>query len=136
MDITRVKLPAEMIETLQAIYKKAKKHNPNLNESTFFEEIIGEWLEPYKRDRILPVMRKGEIKLRNNLKYAIKLCGKSQAQIAREVGINRSYLSQILNGQYEPSTSLALLLTQAVGYPPEKFNDLFFLEPAKPAVKE
>lgn len=130
MDLGRVKLPPEMMETLDAIYKKAKKHNPSLTESTFFEELIGEWLEPYKRDRKGPPMRKGQVILKNNLRHAIKLCGKSQAQIAREVGINRSYLSQLINGQYEPSTSLALLLMQAVEYPPEKFQDLFFLEPA------
>ncbi|HUW64817.1 MAG TPA: helix-turn-helix transcriptional regulator [Spirochaetia bacterium] len=129
MDISRIKLPPDMVDTLDAIFQKAKEHNPGLTESLFLESIIREWLEPYRWGRNHVVLSRDRVRLRNNLRQAIRLSGKSQALIAREIGVNRPYLSQVVSGKYEPSVTLALLLTEALGYPREKFKDLFFLEP-------
>lgn len=128
MSFDNLNLPADMAETLEAIYSKAKEINPKLTKELFIQRIVSEWLEPYriKRKTIQP---KNSVRLKNSLKQAIMLCGKSQSQIARETGISRSYLSQIINGKNEPSLTTALLIAEAVNYPPEKFKDLFFLEP-------
>lgn len=129
MNLQRVKLSPEIVKTLNAVYQEAKKQNPCLNESVFFEGLISDWLETFKRNRKRKtLLSKDNAVLRNNLKLAIKLCNKSQLRVADEIGINRPYLSQIISGKYIPSVILALLLLEAVEYPPEKFTDVFFLE--------
>jgi len=130
LDFSRVNLPSDMIETLEAIFQKVRAQNPKVTESLFLESIIREWLEPYRRDKDRVTLPRSKVRLKNNLRHAIKLSGKSQAAIAKEIGVNRPYLSQIINGKYEPSVTIALLLAEALGYPLEKFKDLFFLEPA------
>lgn len=129
MSFKWVGLSEETAETLQAIFKKAKKDNMNLTETKFMEHIVSEWLEPYKRE-IVPMPPRNQVALRNNLKQAIKLSGKSQTQIAKEVGINRAYIGQLISGKYDPSLVVALLITKAVGYSISKIEDLFYLEPA------
>jgi len=44
MDFNKIRLPAEMIDTLSKLFSKAKERNPKLDESKFIEFIIGEWL--------------------------------------------------------------------------------------------
>ena len=128
MDLSKVKLPLELIETLDSIYKKVKLLDSELDESTFIERIFDDWLEPYKRERKHIRALKSKVILRNKLKDAVKLCGKSQTQIAKDMGINRAYLGQMINAKYEPSIFMVLLLTETIGYPPEKIKDLFYLE--------
>jgi len=128
MDLTKVKLPPELIETLDSIYKKVKLMDTGLDESTFIERIFDDWLEPYKRERKHTATLKNKVILRNKLKDAVKICGKTQTQIAKEMGINRAYLGQMINGKYEPSIFMVLLLIETIGYPLEKIRDLFYLE--------
>jgi len=120
-------LPEDLTEIMLAVFKKAKKTNPNLTESKFFQGIFEEWLEPYSRDAT--VLPKNEVVIRNNLKDAIKLSGKSQAKIAEEIGVNRPHLNNVINGKAEPSIKTVLLLLNSLNYPAEKINDLFYLEP-------
>lgn len=130
MDFNDLNLPRDMSESLEELYKSAKILNPKITTNLFIEGIIGEWLRPYKIARENKVYQKGSVVLRNNLRQAIKLCGKTQSQLSRETKIDRAYLGQIINGRYDPSVTVALILMYAMGYPPEKFIELFFLEPA------
>jgi len=120
-------LPEGLTEIMQAVFKKAKKSNPDLTESKFFQGIFEEWLEPYSRE--VSALSKSNIVMKNNLKDAIELSGKSQAKIAKEIGINRPHLNNVINGKAEPSIKTVLLLLNSLNYPPEKINDLFYLEP-------
>jgi len=127
MLLEKMGLPEELTEIMQAIFKKAKKSNPDLTESKFFQGIFEEWLEPYSREVV--VLPKNEVDMRNNLKDVIKLSGKSQAKIAEEIGVNRPHLNNVINGKAEPSIKTVLLLLNYLNYPAEKINDLFYLEP-------
>lgn len=69
-----------MAKTLENIYQRAKKINPFLNRKIFIEGVIAEWLELYEKPKNR-IYKKGEVVLRNHLPAAIKLSGKSQAQI-------------------------------------------------------
>ena len=124
----RVNLPVDMAETLAAIFIKAKRINPVLTEEEFIERALKEWLKPYKRDKIKVTLRKNVV-LRNRLKNAIQFCGKSQTQLAQEVGVSRTYLGHVISGKCEPSVTLAILITDAIGYPLEKLHEVFYLEP-------
>ena len=125
MDLKGIELPAEMSEMLDAIYKKAKKHNRELTESLFFQRIIERWLEPYKRSGDRPPLHKRKVVLRNRIKKAAREKGKTMLQIAGEIGINRTYLGQVAGGESEPSVTVALLLADALH---EMVADLFYLE--------
>jgi len=125
-----VKLPVDMAETLTAIFTKAKKVNPEITEEEFIERALKEWLKPYKRAECKPVPR-NSVALRNRLKNAIQFCGKSQTQLAKEVGVSRTYLGHVISGKCEPSVALALLITEAIGYPLEKLHEVFYLEPVE-----
>lgn len=131
MAIDSIKLPSDLIETLKAVHQKAKRIDPNLTEEQFLEQIFREWLEPYKRERKFGGLKRNSVRLKNNLKTALKLAGKTQAELARETGINKVHLSRIINGKYEPSITVALILADALRYPPEKIKDLFYLVPAR-----
>lgn len=125
---TKIELPNDVDETLQEIFKRAKKLNPSMTKQLFLTGIITMWLDPYiqTNKRVLP---KDKVVLKNDLKAAIELSGKTQAQVAREIGLNRSYLGQVVRGNYDPSVTLALLILQSINYPTEKFKDVFSLEP-------
>lgn len=129
MEFKTVNLPDDIAETLSAIYKKAKRHNQELDKDTFLRQIIMEWLEPFQRSIDRVTVTRGEAILRNRLYEAIKISGKSQAQIAREIGVNRSYISELIKGKYDPSITVAYLLAASLGYPAERIKDLFYLEP-------
>ena len=124
----RVNLPVDMAETLAAIFTKVKKINPEITEGEFIERALKEWLEPYKRDSIKTTSRKNVV-LRNRLKNAVQFCGKSQTQLAKDVGVSRTYLGHVISGKCEPSVALAILITDAIGYPLEKLHEVFYLEP-------
>lgn len=130
MNFNEIELPHNLIETLDAILQKVKLQNPELTESLFIEQIFWEWLEPFKREPNRISMPRKKVVVKNNLRQAIKLSSKSQSQIAREIGVHRAYINQIITGKYEPSISIAFLLTEALNYPSEKIKDLFYLEPA------
>lgn len=110
MDFSQVKLPAELLETLSAIYNKSKKLDPGLTESTFIQYILTEWLHPYKREAGGDVQTKQNAILRNNLETAIYHSGKTRIQLAQDIGVHRVYLGQVVNGKCEPSVTIALLL--------------------------
>jgi len=123
MDV-RQKLPAELVDMLDWIYLKAKKSNPALTEELFWEMIVRKYLETY---RVNPSpLSKNQAELRTRIKEALKLRGKTQEQVSKEIGVNRAYLNHVINGRYEPSISLALLLSRSLGLSVE---DLFYLEP-------
>lgn len=130
MGFSKINLPPDMIETLNKIYINAKEKNPNLTESSFVEYIIAQWLEQFEIKQEAETIPKDKALLKNNIKTAIKYSDKSQKQIAHEVGINPSYLSQIVSGKYDPSIKVVLLLLQALNYPPSKVGELFHLDPA------
>lgn len=133
MDFSQVEIPKDMEEVLNVIYLKAKKHNPELTESLFLQRIFEEWLDPYKRDSTnISRSSKTKVVLRNRLKQAFSIYGKTQIQIAKEVGIDRSYLSQIVNSApHDLSVKIAFLIADSIGYPKEKFRELFYLEPVE-----
>lgn len=63
--------------------------------------------------------------LRNNLAYARKEKGLSQAELARMVGVSRNTVSSIETGQFNPTAKLALILCIALDM---KFEDLFYFD--------
>lgn len=128
MDLSKAQIRPDMLEILEAVYKKLNKIEPDINESKFFERIFDEWLEPYKRDKKTNTVQRKEAVLKNKLETAFNLCGKSKAQVAREIGVNRVYLSQVIKGKYEPSVKVAFLIAESLGYPPERIKELFYLE--------
>jgi len=122
-------LPPDMTEILSVIYEKALKLNPGLTEKLFIQQIIDDWLEPFNRYKESgKPTTKGRAKLKNSLKDAMKLSGKTQAQLALETGINRAYISQIANGHHEPTITAAILLAKTTGC---SVDDLFYLEPTE-----
>ena len=122
-------LPPDITEILTVIFRKAKKLNSELTEKLFIQQIIDDWLEPfnYYKEPGKPATKR-TIKLKNSLKDAMKLSGKTQAQLALETGINRAYISQITNGHHEPTITAAILLAKATGC---NADDLFYIEPAE-----
>lgn len=129
MRLNQIGLPRDMVDTLEAMYREVKNINPTLTEVLFLENVIKDWLEPYKTDRNRTVKTREEVVLRNNLQNAIKLSGKSQTQLAQEIGVSRCYIGKVIRGENDPSITVSLLLADALNYPPEKIKDLFFLEP-------
>lgn len=125
---TKIELPKDIDETLEEIFKRAKKLNPAMNKPQFLKWIITMWLDPYLQEGT-STAQKDQVQLKNNLKEAITLSGKTQAQVAREIGISRAYLSEIIRGVNTPSVLTALLILRATNYPMEKLNDIFSLEP-------
>jgi len=124
MDIGR-KLPDSLLELLDWVYLKAKQSNPDLTEELFWEIVVEKFLDSFKKE--VSPLQKNKVVLHNRLKEALRLRGKTQTHIANEIGINRAYVSQIINGRYEPSITLALLFSQSLGV---SIEELFFLEPA------
>lgn len=115
-----------MAEILDEIFQDAKKLNPSLTKRNFFDSIVGDWLKlfwkpdtNYKKDKVI---------LKNRVKDALKFCGKSQTQVAKEMGISRCYLGHVVRGNSEPSLVTALLLLQTLNLPPARVGDIFFLE--------
>jgi putative transcriptional regulator len=63
--------------------------------------------------------------LKNRLKVARAERNISQDELARLVGVTRQTVGSVENGQYCPSTRLALTLALKLG---KKVEDLFYLE--------
>lgn len=99
------------------------KLNPNLTRHAFLVGIIKSWLDLYRNREHKEILSKNDVVLKNNLKHAIAISGKTQAQISRETGISRPHLSQIIAGRYDFSVKMALLLAESLNYPPEKFTE-------------
>ena len=129
MDLEKIKLPIEMVKTLENIFSIVKDKNPEITESLFIEYIISQWLEQFKIQEPFQPTNKDAVVLKNNLKNAIKYSDKNQRQISDEIGIKPAYLSQIIKGKYDPSIKLALLMLNSLNYPVIKTNELFYLEP-------
>jgi len=127
--IDNIDLPESMKDAIIYIYNEAKKRDPSLTESRFFQVIISQWMELYLQNKKLSELNKNNVKLYNNLKSVIKVSGKTQRDIANEIGLNDTYLSHIIRGKYDPSITIVLLLMQALDYPLAKLNDVFYLEP-------
>lgn len=131
LDISKIFLPLELAETLAAIYRKVRILDPDLTESVFLERILDEWLNPYKRLANATIRQKGGVVLKSKLQEILTISGKTKSQLARETGINRTYLGYVFKGESEPSITVALLLLEALQYPKEKFTDVFYLEPVE-----
>lgn len=78
--------------------------------------------------RILPPVMCMAVKLCNDLKVAIIRAGKTNVQVAREVGVKPQFISDIITGRKNPSLILALKLLKSVGKGPEQLNEIFWLE--------
>ena len=126
MDI-KTELPADVAASLDELYHRAREYNPRLTMAGLMAEIVCQWLELYRAYQVQPQV-KDQVRLRNDLKIAISLSGKSQRQVAREIGICHTHLSQIVNGKNDPSVTVALLIAQAIGWPPARFCELFYLD--------
>lgn len=131
MNLQDVRLPAEMAEILAIIYGKAKKINGRINENLFVQKIFDDWLEQYRRREPGRPRHKDQVKLNNRLTELLQMAGKSQSQLSRETGINRTHLRYIITGKVEPSVTLAILILEALDFPPDKFSDVFYLEPVE-----
>jgi len=125
--LDQVKMSQDMREALQVIFDKAKHYDPKLDEDIFLQVIIKQWLDQY-RLASGDILKRDEVVLKNDLKMAFLLSGQNQKQTAAAIGVHRSYLSQIISGDYEPSITLVLLLIRALNWPASKITDLFFLE--------
>ena len=65
------------------------------------------------------------LKLENRLKQYRQEAGKTQTQLAQEVGSSKNTISSIETGQFCPAAYLAYLLCLALDC---KFEDLFYFE--------
>lgn len=122
-----LKLSPELQGTLETIYRQTVVYRPHLSSEEFIQIIIKDWLNSY-RTRSIDGLQRNNVKLKNNLKSILTLRGKSQRQLARETGLNVSYLSGLINGKYEPSITVAYLIANALGYGPSRIGELFWLE--------
>ena len=57
--------------------------------------------------------------LANNLREARTARGWTQAELAEAVGVSRKTINTVENGVFVPSTTLALMLSRALGQPVE-----------------
>lgn len=124
-------LPNDLTNTLEQIFSQIKQYDQSITKSKFIETIFLQWLEDYQypKSNKEEIYTKNNSILRNNLKLAIEFSGKTQKQIANEIGINKNYLNQISTGsKYEPSVKVVLLLLKALNYHPKKLHDIFWLE--------
>ncbi|HBC95086.1 MAG TPA: hypothetical protein DCZ10_19890 [Pelotomaculum sp.] len=126
MNLTEVKLPPETVTVLKAIYDKAREYNPDLSINVFFQQIINDWLELFKRKKDFTIISKEKVVLKNRVNQTIKRSFKTQTQISKETGLSRTYINQVANGRYEPSISVALLLANATNCSVE---EMFYFEP-------
>lgn len=126
MDLAKVSLNKEINTFLDRIYEKLKRMHPEFNESLFMELVITEWAEPYKiKENNFEIYTKDDVILKNYLKKAFEMNGRSQIEVSKEIGINRVYLNEIINEKSEPSITIGLLLEKALGFP---IKDLFYLK--------
>ena len=70
-------------------------------------------------------MAKDCLNLQNKIKAAREKKGWSQRQLAETVGVSRQTINAIENGQFNPSTKLALLISIALE---QKVDELFYFE--------
>lgn len=61
--------------------------------------------------------------LKNKIKEVRQMCGYSQEELARIVGVSRNTISSIETGQFSPTAKLALILCIALD---KKFEELFY----------
>lgn len=66
-----------------------------------------------------------ELILKNNLREARAVKQVSQGELAKMVGVSRQTICAIENGQFNPSSKLALLICIALE---KKFEELFYFE--------
>ena len=125
-----VEIGEDVAAILNDIYFEARKHNPNLTKKLFIEGALIEWLDLYKYGTKRGLQR-DKVELKTKLQEVIKICGSSQSKLAKEIGINRCYLGRVARGESDPSITMALLILDALGYPPQRFTDVFYLEPMK-----
>lgn len=62
---------------------------------------------------------------KNRLREMRNEKGLSQSELAQIVGVSRQTISSIENGQFNPTTKLALILCIALD---QKFEDMFYFE--------
>lgn len=129
MEFSQLNFSREITETLEVIYHEVKKYNPIITKRLFLETLIGEWLENYKVNVNKRPLQRDKVLLKNRLKEALKTSGKTQSEVAKLIGVNRSYFGQIVRGNCDPSVRMSLLVLDAINYPPQKFTDIFYLEP-------
>jgi len=129
LNFEQIQLPKDLAQTLAAIYQKAAKHNPKIDQDSFVRQVIMEWLEPYGRQEEKISTKRSNVMLKNSVKVAIDASGKTITQVAKEIGVNRVYLSKVINEQCEPSVVVLLLLLESLRVPTEKIKELFYLEP-------
>lgn len=127
--LNQLELPSDMAESLDIVFQQTKKLDSNLTDKRFLQAIIAQWLEQYAQGQEYKLLQKDKVALRNKLKLAIKASGKTQRQIAKETGINYVYLSEVINGKYEPGITVVLLLMRALRIAPARIEKLFYLEP-------
>lgn len=123
----KINLPKDMYGTLMDVYNEAKKYDASLTEELFYKTMIKQFLYLY-RNKEFKELNKNNVKLKNNLKLAIQMSGKTQVEVSKNIGISKTHLSQIINGVSEPSITIVLLIANRINYPTVKLNDLFFLE--------
>lgn len=124
-------LESELKKTLELAYRQSVVYDPKISPEKFLEIIIKQWLDIYRTKSGIEGLRRNKVKLRNNLKTVLSLSGKSQRQVARETGINPSYLSGLINEKYEPSITVVYLIANALGYNSNRIGELFWLEPVE-----
>jgi len=120
-------LNPELQNTLGEIFTEARKEDPDLSDQMLLSIIVTQWLERYRIPAVQTPLKKDDALLKNDLRRAIAISGKNQTEIANEIGLDRTYLNQLINGKYEPSMKLGLLLCRALGYPSARIEEIFFL---------
>lgn len=130
MNFSLTDLPEDLRETIEAVYRKARKINPQLTEVEFFARIFCNWLKPYSKVKPDRLDRRKVI-LRNRLEELLTVYDISRAQLARKTGISSTYIGRIIRQEYTPTITVAYLICLAFGMDISKVSEIFYLEPAE-----
>lgn len=136
----RLELSDEVLASLRSLHRFMRTHDPTITEKDVLRALVIYSLLNFTDNRnpsyhriyrptAIEAPTKKHAALRNNLKAIIKASGKTQRQIADEIGINYVYLSALVKGKYEPGITTVLLLMEALNCPVNTFENLFYLEP-------
>lgn len=76
-----------------------------------------------------------KIKFKNRKDTQLKIAetGNSLRSFSNKTGISQGYLSQLLNGEYNPSPTMASKIATGLGL---KIEDIFFIEVIDESIKD
>jgi DNA-binding XRE family transcriptional regulator len=114
-------------EELMKIYEQIAQSDPLLDEQAFLRSVITDWLRLGRVKEPLRLPKK-QVRLCNNIRGALQQIGLQQQTLARSIGIGKSYLSQVISGEYELSMKMGLLILDAMRWPTGRSGDVFWIQ--------